>query len=72
MTIETAASLDPNHLLPLGAAARALGITAQTARNQIYTGRFPVRTYIVRRRRYVRAADLAAHLTGLVPVGVNQ
>ncbi len=55
----------PSLLVSLFDAAHALGIAPKTAEHWVATGRFPVPTHKIGRRRLVRVADLEAYVAGL-------
>lgn len=53
-------------LAPLVPAAAAIGYAEKTARNLLCEGKFPVKTVLVGRKRFVVVDDLARHYAELV------
>ena len=51
--------------VPVVAAGHALGLARQTVRNRITAGTFPVPTFLVGSRRFVRLFDLASFIDAL-------
>jgi hypothetical protein len=46
-------------LIPLVSASESVGISAQTARNRLSNGTFPIPTVMVESRRFIHISDLA-------------
>lgn len=46
-------------LIPLVLASESVGISAQTARNRLSNGTFPIPTVMVESRRFIHISDLA-------------
>ena len=57
--------LEKNRLVRLDEAARRLGMSVKTARNQISGGIFPIRSVLVGRRRVVLECELEGYIEGL-------
>ncbi len=64
-SLETLTNRYSGTLLPLGLAAREIGIKLRTAHNQISKGIFPIPTIVRDRRRYVLVEDLAGYIDKL-------
>jgi hypothetical protein len=56
-------------LVPFAAGAETIGISQQTARNQLCAGKFPLETVMVGSRRFIHVAELARYVDSLVVVG---
>lgn len=54
-----------NVLIPFVTAAAQIGYAAQTARNLLVAGKFPIETVMSGARRFVHVADLAEYIDGL-------
>lgn len=52
-------------LIPLVSASEAVGISAQTARNRLSNGTFPIPTKLVESRRFIHISDLADFVDSL-------
>ena len=52
-------------LIPLVAASESVGISAQTARNRLSNGTFPISTKLVESRRFIHITDLADFVDSL-------
>jgi hypothetical protein len=59
------ARFDGQILIPLVPAAEAVGISQQTARNQLTAGKFPLPTLQIGRRRFIHVEDLAKFVDSL-------
>lgn len=55
--------------IPLAAAAEACSMSVQTARNQLVSGAFPIKTHKLGGRRMVRLDDLASYLDAVSGAG---
>lgn len=52
-------------LIPLVSASESVGISAQTARNRLCNGTFPIPTRLVESRRFIHISDLANFVDSL-------
>jgi len=52
-------------LIPLVSASESVGISAQTARNRLSNGTFPIPTRLVESRRFIHISDLADFVDSL-------
>lgn len=52
-------------LIPLVSASESIGISAQTARNRLSNGTFPIPTRLVESRRFIHISDLANFVDSL-------
>jgi hypothetical protein len=52
-------------LIPLVSASESVGISAQTARNRLSNGTFPIPTRLVESRRFIHISDLAVFVDSL-------
>ena len=56
-------------LMPPVEAGRLIGMAAQTARNKVTAGKFPIEIVLVGSRKMVRRADLEKYVEGLEAIG---
>lgn len=59
-------------LIPFAPASEAVGIPEQTARNQLSSGKFPIRTVLNGSRRYIHISDLAGFVDSLRPESIKK
>jgi Pyocin activator protein PrtN len=61
-------------LIPFILAAESVGIAQQTARNQLVSGKFPIKTILVGSRRFIHILDLAEYVDSLreQPIGKSK
>ena len=59
------ARFDGQVLIPLVDACKVIGMSIQTARNQLVNGNFPIPTVLRGNRRFVHVSDLAAYVDSI-------